>query len=353
MRAWIGVLCIALAALCLADYATYLAGVDHQGAAPPPSRAQQAPRVSPPARQSMPGHGTAPAVARKVSAPGTGGRRWVTAWGASPQAAPPGMLGASGASDQTVRDVVFMSAGGDAVRLVLTNVYGTSPLRAGHVTVGLAGAGAAIVAGSIRAVTFAGRASVLVPAGAQLVSDPVIMRVPALRDLAVSVYLPDPAGEPTIHLDARQDTWISSAGDHAAATSAAAFTTRSKSWFYLSDVIVSAYQPGASPQQLIAGYEQLIGLAHARGVRIFGATLLPFKGAGYYTAAREGTREAVNAWIRGSGAFDGVLDFDTIMADPADPLALRPAYDSGDGLHPSDAGYQAIAAAISLLMLRD
>ena len=94
----------------------------------------------------------------------------------------------------------------------------------------------------------------------------------------------------------------------------------------------------AHPGPIIAGYRNLIAAAHARGVRIFGATLLPYQGAGYYSPAGEAIREAVNAWIRTSGAFDGVIDFDAVMRDPADPLRLNPAYDSGDHLHPNDAG---------------
>jgi lysophospholipase L1-like esterase len=108
---------------------------------------------------------------------------------------------------------------------------------------------------------------------------------------------------------------------------------------------------GVSAAEIIAGYRRLIAAAHARGLRIFGATLLPFRGAGYYSAAGEATREAVNHWIRTSGAFDGVIDFDKVMRDPADPLRLNPSYDSGDHLHPNDAGYQAMANAINLAML--
>ena len=108
---------------------------------------------------------------------------------------------------------------------------------------------------------------------------------------------------------------------------------------------------GLTPARIIAGYRDLIAQAHARGVRIFGATLLPYQGAGYYSPAGETIREAVNAWIRTSGAFDGVIDFDAVMRDPADPLRLNPAYDSGDHLHPNDAGYQAMADAINLDML--
>ena len=86
-------------------------------------------------------------------------------------------------------------------------------------------------------------------------------------------------------------------------------------------------------------------------MRVFGATLLPYQGAGYYSPAGEAVREAVNTWICTSGAFDGVVDFDAVMGNPADPLRLSPAYDSGDHLHPNDVGYQAMADAINLQML--
>jgi lysophospholipase L1-like esterase len=108
---------------------------------------------------------------------------------------------------------------------------------------------------------------------------------------------------------------------------------------------------GLTPARIIAGYRDLIAQAHARGVRIFGATLLPYQGAGYYSPAGEAIREAVNAWIRTSGAFDGIIDFDAVMRAPADPLRLNPGYDSGDHLHPNDVGYQAMADAINLSVL--
>jgi lysophospholipase L1-like esterase len=108
---------------------------------------------------------------------------------------------------------------------------------------------------------------------------------------------------------------------------------------------------GLTAAQVIAGYRDLIAQAHPRGVRVFGATLLPYQGAGYYSPAGEAIREVVNAWIRTSDAFAGVIDFDAAMRDPADPLRLNPAYDSGDHLHPNDAGYQAMADAINLDML--
>jgi lysophospholipase L1-like esterase len=376
---------------------------------------------------------------------------WVTSWSASPQTALPRTLAAAGFDDQTLREIIFPSVGGDLVRLELTNVFGASALRIGHVTVALAGLGASVVPGTIHPVTFGGSPSVLIPAGKQVLSDPVSIQMSALQDLAVSVYLPGRTGRATLHSDAQQVNWVSAAGDHTAEAGSGAFTAAIPSWYYVSGLLVRSSaavgtvvafgdsitdgvgstiggndrwpndlarrldglagptlavvdegiggnrvltgtgccgasalarfardaldQPGVrdiivlegindigssarppshtevSPAQMIAGYEQLIAQAHARGVRIFAATLPPFQGAGYYTPAGEATREAVNTWIRTSGAFDGVVDFDAVMRAPSDPLRLNPAYDSGDHLHPNDAGYQAMAGAVNLQML--
>jgi lysophospholipase L1-like esterase len=107
----------------------------------------------------------------------------------------------------------------------------------------------------------------------------------------------------------------------------------------------------AQADALIAGYEQLIAQAHAAGLKIFGGTLTPAKGADLWSPEKEQTREAVNHWILTSGAFDGVIDFAKATADTTDPEMFNPAYDSGDHLHPNDAGYQAMANAIDLGML--
>ncbi len=107
-----------------------------------------------------------------------------------------------------------------------------------------------------------------------------------------------------------------------------------------------------SAAQIEAGYEQIIGQAHLHGLKIFGGTLTPFKGATYWSPAAEAKREAVNQWIMTSHAFDGVIDFAAAVADPFDPLYINPAYISGDNLHPNDAGYEAMANAINLAMLQ-
>ena len=102
--------------------------------------------------------------------------------------------------------------------------------------------------------------------------------------------------------------------------------------------------------QLEMGLKQIADQAHEHGLKIFGATLTPYGGAGYYCDAGEQVREAVNDWIRTSGTFDGVIDFDKIMRDPQNPKAFNPPYDSGDHLHPSDAGYKAMGEGIDLTL---
>ncbi|MGC2417337.1 MAG: SGNH/GDSL hydrolase family protein [Candidatus Acidiferrales bacterium] len=105
-------------------------------------------------------------------------------------------------------------------------------------------------------------------------------------------------------------------------------------------------------QDLIAGLKQIIERAHEHGIRVFGATLTPFEGADYYSADGEVERQAVNQWIRTSGAFDAVFDFDAAVRDPNHPSRFREDYQSGDHLHPSAAGYKAMTAAVDLSVLR-
>ncbi|USX26169.1 SGNH/GDSL hydrolase family protein [Oxalobacteraceae bacterium OTU3CINTB1] len=119
----------------------------------------------------------------------------------------------------------------------------------------------------------------------------------------------------------------------------------------------SAFAPDEPPmraERMIAVYRQLIAQARVRGVRIVGATLLPFEGAlrgtpleGYFTPAKDAVRREVNQWIRESGEFDAVVDFDKALRDPARPARMLPRYDSGDHLHPGDAGYEAMAKEVA------
>jgi lysophospholipase L1-like esterase len=378
--------------------------------------------------------------------------KWVAIWTASPMAAAPAKqaapddFSARGFDDQTIRNIVWTSAGGQAARIRLSNQFGTRPVTFGQIDIGLSAGGPFVVGGTSHRVTFQGSTSVTIAPGAAAVSDPVAMTVPAQTDLAVSLYASGPTGPATYHSDAQQINYVSPAGDgdYADSESAAGFTITSQHWYFLDEVDVQAgpatggtivafgdsitdgYHStvgaderwpndlarrlltasknpvvdegisgnrvlaasdlfGVSAEarflrdaadvsgaryvillegindigftltpvaQIMAGYETLIAEAHAAGLKIFGATLTPFQGSGYYSAAGEAEREAINRWIRTSGAFDGVIDFDQAVRDPADPLRLLPAYDCGDHLHPNDAGYQAMANAIGLALFR-
>jgi lysophospholipase L1-like esterase len=120
----------------------------------------------------------------------------------------------------------------------------------------------------------------------------------------------------------------------------------------INDIGNARDNPTPSAADLIAAHTQLIEQAHARGLRIIGATLTPFWGAAYYTEVGEAKRQALNDWIRTGKAYDGVIDFDKAARDPADPKKLLEKYDSCDYLHPSDAGYKAMADAIDLSLFK-
>lgn len=114
---------------------------------------------------------------------------------------------------------------------------------------------------------------------------------------------------------------------------------------------IRAAPTGATSAALIAGYRELISAAHASGVRVLGGTITPFGGTDRYTEALETVRAEVNAWIRGSGEFDGVVDFDAAVRDPARPTWMLSTYSRPDRLHPNDAGYQAMGEAVHLHQL--
>jgi lysophospholipase L1-like esterase len=105
-------------------------------------------------------------------------------------------------------------------------------------------------------------------------------------------------------------------------------------------------------RQLTDAYTSIVARAHAKGMRVYGATILPFAGSGYGGADHEAARRAVNAWVRSSGAFDAVIDLDVVMRDPSDPSRLLPAVDGGDHLHPNELGYRMMADAIDLSLFR-
>ncbi|QJE02614.1 SGNH/GDSL hydrolase family protein [Massilia forsythiae] len=116
----------------------------------------------------------------------------------------------------------------------------------------------------------------------------------------------------------------------------------------INDIIRSPSANPVTADQLAAGYTRLAARAHARGMLALGATMPPFEGYTWYTTARDGVRRRANDWIRNGGAFDAVADFDAVLRDPRQPTRLLARYDSGDHLHPQDAGYEAMAQAVPL-----
>lgn len=370
-----------------------------------------------------------------------GNDNWETAWATAPAAAVSGVE--QGYAGYTIRNIVHPTAGGDRVRIHLSNRFGTAPVLFGHVTVAVAAAHPSdgTAAGAPRNVLFNGLPQFTVPAGAEAISDPVALRVPKNSDLLVSTWTPQPSGTVTYHPAAMQ-TSVFSRGpqDHAADVSAAAFTETTTVWHYISAVDVTgppgtvvalgdsitdgvASTPGANhrwtdyladrvpgyaiansgisgnrvlldsnypnytvfgtsgrsalwrlpqdvldragarsviifegvndiqqappqpdAQAVIAGLAQIAAQARARGLRVVGATIMPFEGWRTWTPAMEAERVAVNDWIRRT--FPAVADFDRVTRDPAAPSRIAPAYDSGDHLHPNDAGDLAMANVV-------
>lgn len=379
--------------------------------------------------------------------------RWFATWTASPQPLWNGdfVLPTNAPFNvwkQTLRQTARVSIGGHRLRVRLSNEYGSLPLTIDAAHVARAAQGSTTVAGSDRMLTFGGKSSVTIPAGAPALSDPVDLDVPAAGSVAVSLYLAAPTPPATFHWDARQTMYIG-AGDQTSAQTLQAESTfalrafvgailveggpdtrsvvalgdsitdgngstvdRNARWpdflaerLAADDVAVlnagisgnrllrdgmgvsalarfqrdaldqpgvvavivllgindiswnhmafAPHDPVVSADELIAGYRQLLAQGHARGVRMIAGTLTPFESAlhdsplqDYYSADKERVRQAVNAWLRASGEFDAVVDFDALLRDPGHPARFLPAYDSGDHLHPGDAGYKAMADAI-------
>ncbi|MET7594098.1 MULTISPECIES: GDSL-type esterase/lipase family protein [unclassified Streptomyces] len=161
---------------------------------------------------------------------------WTGTWEAAPSGTVPGLPGAS------VRNVVHTSVGGSAVRVRISNRLGTAPLRLGSLTVALHRPGAPAspdaVPGSLRTATFAGARSVVVPAGWDLVSDPVRLRVPAGADLLISVHTPDAAGPATYHRSALQTNFLARRGDHTRDEHGDAYTVTLGNWYHVTGVDV-------------------------------------------------------------------------------------------------------------------
>jgi lysophospholipase L1-like esterase len=344
----------------------------------------------------------------------------------------------------TVRELARISVDARRIRVRFSNEYGDKEMHIGGAHIAIAADKGGIVPGSDHVLTFSGKASVTVPVGAPILSDPVDWTLPAFSRLAISVYYPDKTTPPA-HTLFTLSAFASSPGDFLASpelpgatpartgnaaseidvvpatakhvvvtfgdsiTEGVVSTTdafrgwadrlaerlqqnpATRDWSVVNAGIGSnrilhdtpgtnalarfdrdvLSVPGVAAiivllgindiqyshrnaaeavdaQQMIAGLQQIADRAHAHRLKIFGATITAFEGSPDYTEQGEAARQAVNRWIRTSGAFDGVVDFDAVTRDPARPTHLLASVESSGHLHPSDAGYAVMGDSIDL-----
>jgi lysophospholipase L1-like esterase len=367
---------------------------------------------------------------------------WVAAWRSAQQLTDPPNLPPSGLSQQTLRQVVRVSLGGRRVRVHLSNAFGDGPLEIRAARVARSAGGDAVDPAGDRPLAFGGEASVTLPAGAEIASDPVDFAVSGLTKVAISLafgrtpraitghpgwrataYLGpgDQARSPRFEgtssiehgyvlagidvpaaasggavvalgdsiTDGRGSTtdgfdrWTDVLAERLQSSSATrtiavlnqgiggnavltgglgptgaerfardALGPSGVRWIIVFEGVndIGSARDSAVAGALVAAYRRFVAAAHQRGLRAYGAPILPFGGSQYSSEVHEAARQAVNQWIRTRGAFDGVVDFDAAVRDPRDPSRLDSRYDSGDHLHLNPAGYRALAGAVDLAL---
>lgn len=360
-------------------------------------------------------------------------------WATAPVSALP--TDANRVNNQTIRQVLRLSLGGESVRIKLSNRHGSAPLVVEAAGIALRNGNERIFAGSGGMLTFGGRSRFVIPAYGELYSDWIQFSVGILTELAVDVYIAAdtsagvspltlhnsrPSGEIVSYLAAgnqvgaavlpteatrpayyfitgvevsnpRAPGAIVCFGDSITDGSQSSFYANARYPDYLAnrvmygntitpmgvvnlgiggnrvlnggtgpnalarfdrDVLslsgashvivlegINDISGGNTAPNIIRGHRQIIARARSRGMKIYGATVTPYGNA---PQPREDERLALNAWIRGSGAYDAVIDFDAAVRDPSNPRVMLARYDSGDSLHPNSAGYAAMANAIDL-----
>ena len=396
------------------------------------------------------------------------GTHWVATWAASPSIQNPDPAAMRTRklefTNQTVREIVHTSIGGDTVRIKLSNVFGTQAVNVSAAHIALSAPRviftsgpntyqmvAAIVADSDRALTFSGKPTVSILPGALVLSDPVKLAVPVLGDLAVSLFFADTTMTTTLHYSAQQNSYVAAGNATTSETLTEPQTVTS--WAFLTAVdvlapestgLIVAYgdsitdgaksavdqnhrwpnilanrliapkgpnkfavvdagiggnkiisdakgnniaygvnglarlerdalaQAGvkyllllvgindlssnASVDDLVAGMKQIVERCHENGIKAIGGTITPAERAAVPApmalSDRETRRLALNDWIRNGKAFDGYVDFEKAVEDPMQPGTMVAAYDSGDHLHPNDAGYKAMGEAVDLTLFK-
>jgi lysophospholipase L1-like esterase len=373
------------------------------------------------------------------------GEVWVGTWSTAPQLVEPhNNPPAPGLSQNTIRQIVRVSLGGDSLRVKFSNEFSESPVTMNAVRIALSAGDGAIDTTTDTKLKFNGEPEVTIEPGNAVTSDPFHLKVEPRSDLAITIYFGNTSPDVTGHPGSRTTSYILTGNKVSAEDFSGAVTT--DHWYIINGIDVVAPESAAAvvivgnsitdgrgsgtnkqnrwpdelarrlqedadtelvavlnqgiggncvlreclgpsalnrfdrdvigargvrwliifegindigqtqgvddadrvANDLIAAYEQMIDSAHSEGIRVFGATLLPFGGSFYDSPEHEAARTKVNEWIRNSGRFDAVIDLDEALRDPAEPLRLLSSADTGDHLHPNETGHRMIAEAVDL-----
>lgn len=367
--------------------------------------------------------------------------KWVGTWSTAPQLVEPNNNPPDpGLNNNTLRQVVHVSIGGDSLRMRFTNEFSTSSVTLKSVHIAVSEGNGSIDTTTDKTLYFNGQPEITIDAGSAITSDPFKLALQPLADVAITIYFGDTSPDVTGHPGSRTTSYILTGNKVAREDFSGAVTT--DHWYVINAIDVlapdSAYAvailgnsitdgrgSGTNKQNrwpdelarrlhenpdtrhiavlnegiggncvlgdclgpsalsrfnrdvieqssvrwfiilegindigyawgpevgdnLINAYKQMIGVAHANGIFVYGATILPMKGSSYFSTDHESIRQTVNEWIRNSDTFDAVIDLDMAMRNPSDTLSLRPEADTGDRLHPNETGHRMMADAVDL-----
>jgi lysophospholipase L1-like esterase len=371
-----------------------------------------------------------------------GAQKWVGTWSTAPQLVEPGnMPPAPGLANNSLRQVIRVSIGGDTLRTRFSNEFSASAVTMNSVHIAVSTGGSTIDVSTDRELKFNGNAGVTMSAGAAVTSDPLAFHLTPRMDVAITIYYGQTSATVTGHPGSRTTSYIIAGNTTTAIDFTGGVTT--DHWYTINAIdvlapstaacvailgnsitdgrgsttnlqnrwpdvfsesllkdsstqhvgvlnqgiggncvlsgglgptavsrydrdilsqsgvrwaivfegvndiggVYSATAATTTVNNLIAAYQQMIVKAHAKNMRIYGATITPFKGNSYYNQYSESCRETVNQWIRTEGNFDACIDFDKVMRNPLDTLSLVSTYQN-DGLHPDAAAYKRMGESI-------
>lgn len=374
---------------------------------------------------------------------------WVGTWGTSPQLVEPNnMPPAPGLSNNTLRQVLRVSIGGEELRVSFSNEFSKSPVTLKSVKIAVSKGGSLIDGATAKELKFNKQTEVTMAAGGTVTSDPLAFHLEPRMDVAITIYFGETSPDVTGHPGSRTTSYLLAGNNVSSVDFTGAIST--DHWYVINTIDIKATKSaasvvvlgnsitdgrgsgtnkqnrwpdilseqllknpatshigvlnkgiggncvlkaclgpaaidrferdvlqqssvrwliilegvndiGGSPDSasamkvatdLINAYSQMVEKAHAKGIKVYGATILPFGKSFYYKDYRETARNTVNHWIRTSGRFDAVIDFDIEMRDPSDNMVLLPDMHTGDFLHPNEAGYKKMGEAVNLSLFK-